>query len=188
MTDQELKDLVASIAVMQAETAAQSVKTDAQMAKSDAKLEKLMATVASVGKQLGGMGRSQGAVAEEFFYNSLRANPVLEGVTYQRVMPHVQISVKKKQAEFDIVMLNGKSVAVIEVKYKVHENDIAQVEKSLKAYRAFYPEHKNFDLYGGIAGFNITPEVAQAAKAKGLFVLKRKGDVFTTDATSMRAF
>ena len=174
MTDQELKDLVASLAVAQAENEVQ--------------LKKMMATVDSVGKQLGGIGRSQGAVAEEFFYNSLLAKPMLEGVAYQRVMHSMQIGSKKKQAEFDIVMVNGKSVAVIEVKYKVHEKDIDQVEKSLKAYRDFYPEHKNFDLYGGIAGFSISPQVTQSAKDKGYFVLKRKGDVFTTDAKSMRAF
>jgi len=58
MTDQELKDLVASLAVSQA-------KTDAQMAKTDAKIEK-------IAKMVGGISNNQGDITEEYFINSLK--------------------------------------------------------------------------------------------------------------------
>jgi hypothetical protein len=166
MTDQELKDLVASLAVAQAKT--------------EAKIDRLS-------ELYGGVSSSQGASEEEFFFNSLSAHPVLGGIKYDRVSPNVTSSKGKKQAEFDIVMVNGKSVAVIEVKYKVHPSDIEKTEKNLKRYREFYPEHKNFDLYGGIAGFSVPADAVKAAKEKGLFVLKRKGDVVATDAKGVRA-
>ena len=223
MTDQELKDLVAGLAVAQAKTDMQLAQTDAQLAKTGAKIDELTALQASssakqdkfdakldrlaelyavnpakkdqfdakldrLAELYGGVSSNQGSAAEEFFYNSLSANPVLGGIKFDRVSPNVTISSRKKQAEFDIVMVNGGSVAVIEVKYKVHPGDLEKAEKSLKRYREFYPEHKGFDLYGGIAGFSVPPDVAKAAKDKGLFVLKRKGDVFTVDAKGMRAF
>ena len=202
MTDQELKDLVAGLAVAQAKTDMQLAQTDAQLAKTGAKIDELTALQASssakqdkfdakldrLAELYGGVSSNQGSAAEEFFYNSLSANPVLGGIKFDRVSPNVTISSRKKQAEFDIVMVNGGSVAVIEVKYKVHPSDLEKVKKSLKRYREFYPEHKGFDLYGGIAGFSVPPDVAKAAKDKGLFVLKRKGDVFTADAKGMRAF
>ena len=195
MTDQELKDLVAGLAVAQAKTDVQLAKTDAQLARTGAKIDELTALQAGSSAKLdrladlyGGVSSNQGSAAEEFFYNSLSANPVLGGIKFDRVSANVNISTKKRTAEFDIVMVNGGSVAVIEVKYKVHPSDLEKTEKTLKRYREFYPEHKGFDLYGGIAGFSVPPDVAKAAKDKGLFVLKRKGDVFTADAKGMRAF
>jgi hypothetical protein len=167
MTDQELKALIASLAAAQAETTR--------------KLDKASAL-------LGNIGQNQGAVAEEFFFNSLAAKPEVGGITFDRIMPNVQVSTKRKQAEFDIVLVNGNSVAVIEVKYKMHPSDIDKAADNLKNYREFYPEFKDYALYGGIAGFSVPPDAVQAAKEKGMFVLKRVGEVLTTDASDMRAF
>ena len=58
MTDQELKNLVASLAI-------ESKKTDEQLKKTDDKLNK-------IAKLLGSIGNNQGDVAEEYFVNSLK--------------------------------------------------------------------------------------------------------------------
>ena len=167
MTDKELKELVASLAVSQAKT--------------DEKLNRLS-------ELYGGVSSNQGSAAEEFFFNSLTANPEVGGIKFDRILPNVQINTKTKQGEFDIVLVNGNSVAVVEVKYKVHPSDIAKATKNLKRYREFYPEHKNYKLYGGIAGFSVPPDAVKAAKEQGLFVLKRVGEVLKTDAKEMRVF
>ena len=57
MTDEELKELIASLAI-------KSDRLDAQMQKTDEKLSR-------IGDMLDGIGKNQGAVAEEFFVNSL---------------------------------------------------------------------------------------------------------------------
>jgi hypothetical protein len=206
MTDQELRELVASLAVksdrldaQQAKTDAQIANTNAQMAKTDEKLSRLseLYGVASdktdqklnrLSELYGGVSSNQGSAAEEFFFNSLTADPEVGGIKFDRIMPNVQINTKTKQGEFDIVLVNGNSVAVVEVKYKVHPSDIAKVTKNLKRYREFYPEHKNYKLYGGIAGFSVPADAVKAAKEQGLFVLKRVGQVVKTDAKEMRAF
>ena len=192
MTDQELKDLVAGLAVksdrMDAQMAEDNrqqterwAKLDALMAESNRKLEKATALV-------GGMGQNQGAVAEEFFFNSLQAKPVLGGVRYDEVFLNVVYDSGKKRAEYDVVMVNGKSVALIEVKYVVHPDDIAKTMKGIESYRSYFPEYKDFDVYGAIAGFKVPPEVAEAAKQQGLMVLKRVGDVMEVDAGEPHRF
>lgn len=209
MTDQELKDLVASLAIAQAKTDAQMAKTDAQMAKTDAQMAKTDAQMAKTDAQIartevqmaktdeklnrlsdwyGGVSSSLGASAEEFFYNTLTANPVLGNIHFDRIMSNIQISTKTKQGEFDIVLINGNSVAVVEVKYKVHPSDIEKTAKNLIRYRELFPEYKNYTLYGGIAGFSVPPDAVKAAKDKGMFVLKRVGEILKTDAKEMRAF
>jgi hypothetical protein len=203
MTDQELKDLVASLAVksdrLDAQLAASQVAAQARMADTEQTLkryaeqsqiasDKTDAKLNRLSEMYGGVSTNLGSAAEEFFFNTLTANPVVGGITFDRVMPNVIAAKKTKQGEFDIVMVNGSSVAVIEVKYKVHPSDIEKTTQNLKRYREFYPEHKNYKLYGGIAGFSVPADAVQAAKAQGLFVLKRVGQVLKTDAKEMRAF
>ena len=239
MTDQELKDLVASLAIksdridaqiaasaaridaQQAKTdaqiAASAARVDAQMAKTDEKLNRLselygiasgktdeklnrlseLYGIASgktdeklnrLSELYGGVSSNLGSAAEEFFFNTLKAHPEVGGITFDRVTPNVMPAKKTKQGEFDIVLVNGSSVAVVEVKFKVHPSDIPKAAKNLKRYREFYPEHKNFKLYGGIAGFSVSPDAVAAAKEQGFFVLKRVGTVLKTDAKEMRAF
>jgi hypothetical protein len=206
MTDNELKELVASLAVAQAKTeAAQAAsqvaqdkfaadnaagfaalreaqaKTDAQMDKTDKKLDK-------VAKMISGMGANQGSVAEEFFYNSLSAKPVLGGIQFDQVTPHFIVGRKGKQSEYDVVMVNGTSVSLIEVKYKAHINDLEQVHEQLKRFRLDCPQFKDYALYGGIAGLSVPNDVSKAAKAQGLFVLKRKGEALEAQIEGMRGF
>jgi hypothetical protein len=50
------------------------------------------------------------------------------------------------------------------------------------------PEYKNYALYGGIAGLSVPNDVSKAAKAQGLFVLKRKGEVLEAQSEGMIAF
>jgi hypothetical protein len=174
MTDQELKDLVASLSVSQAET-------DRQMQETTRKLE-------AIGIRVGNIGQNQGAVAEEFFLNSLQAKPVLGGVRYDDVHHNLRSASGKLQGEYDVVMVNGKSVALIEVKYVVHPHDIAKTIEGIGKYRTLFPQHKDFDIYGGIASFKIAPEVAKLAKDQGLMVLQRSGDVIEVDAGQPHRF
>ena len=203
MTDQELKDLVASLAIksdrIDAQIAASAARIDAQQAKTDAQIAasaaRVDAQMAKTDEKLnrlselyGGVSSNLGSAAEEFFFNTLKAHPEVGGITFDRVTPNVMPAKKTKQGEFDIVLVNGSSVAVVEVKFKVHPSDIPKAAKNLKRYREFYPEHKNFKLYGGIAGFSVSSDAVAAAKEQGFFVLKRVGTVLKTDAKEMRAF
>ncbi len=153
MTDQELKDLVASLAVSQNRTDVQLAKTiatvdglgarvdriSAATEHLDARMDKAAATVESVGKQLGGIGRNQGDVAEEFFYNSLCEKPQLGAIVFDNVVANMEAGRPGHQAEFDIVLNNGASVAVIEVKYKVHPSDLEHAQDNLARYRVMFP-------------------------------------------------
>jgi hypothetical protein len=174
MTDQELKDLVASLAVAQA-------KTDAQIEKTDRKFKTMQA-------MLDGISKNQGSVAEEFFYNSLNNKPVLGDIEFDQVTPHFIVGRKGKQSEYDVVLVNGASVGIVEVKYKAHMNDLEQVHEQIKRFRRDCPQFKDYALYGGIAGLSVPSDVSKAAKAQGLFVLKRKGEALEAQTEGMRGF
>jgi hypothetical protein len=196
MTDQELKDLVASLAV-------KSDRLDAQLAHADSKLEEKLAhmqaqtradlnesarVLKEVSRRMGAMASNQGDVAEEFFYNSLREKMELGGIEFDTIFGNFVVGDKKRNSELDILMVNGKSAALIEVKYKAHVNDLDQVEQKIADYRSLRPEHKDYKIYAGLAGFSVPQDVVEEAHKRGLFVLKRTGDVIEAKTSAMKAF
>jgi hypothetical protein len=117
------------------ETDRQMKETDRQMKETDLKLNKLYATVS-------GIGQNNGAMAEEFFLNGLKAKSEIFGIPYEHV-DRFERHTKKLSGEYDIVLFNGDKIIVVEVKYKLHPNDIADFcERKLNIFKTLFPEFK----------------------------------------------
>ena len=148
MTDQELKDLVASLAV-------ESKKTETD-------------------------------VAEEYFVNSLKEKLQIGSMQFDYLIHNYMIYGKNITDEYDILLINGKSVAIIEVKYKVHPDDIEKIPKKVKNLKKL-PQYSGYTVYAGIAGFHISEKAKKQALKKGYFVLQRKGDIIETYDKNLKA-
>jgi hypothetical protein len=181
MTDNELKELVASLAVAQAKTEALMAKNEIQYAKTDAKLDRLA-------KLYGGVADNLGSSAEEYFYNSLAETKQIGDLHFDNIYERVKGGDPSNQLEYDIVLVNGNCAALIEVKYKVHANALTQLERQLNHFKTHFPMYERMKLYGGVAGFSVPDDVVQSAHEKGYFVLKRSGDTFAVDTQGMKAF
>ena len=174
MNDKELKALVAGLAVAQDRTDAQMARTDAKLAKTAAKIDKLAA-------MYGGVGNNQGAAAEEFYHNSLKADPVLAGTRFDFMDKNVTRSHAGLEDEFDLLLVNGREVFVVEVKYKAHENDLRRLlDEKAPNFRRLFPEHAGRRQRFALAAFHIHDDLKEAALAQGVTVLQRKGDVIET--------
>jgi hypothetical protein len=167
MTDEELKNLVASLAV-------KSASLDAQMQRTDAKLEK-------IGMMLGNIGRNQGDVAEEFFFNSLVDDIHLGTIHFDDISRNELKHRGKIQEEYDLLLTNDNAVGIIEVKYKAHENDLSKLERKLHNFKKLYPRYSDCKVYGALAAFHIHDDLKQTALERGFFVLQRRGNVVYTD-------
>jgi hypothetical protein len=167
MTDQELKDLVASLAI-------ESKKTDEQ-------LRELKESQKRLEKMVGGISNSQGEVAEEFFVNSIAPHQCIGGIKYDMMYPNLSKIKDNLQDEYDIVLVNGKDVAVIEVKYKAHEKDVIKlVQQKYENFKKLYPEYSNYRHHLGLASFKISDDIKQEALRQNIMILQRKGDVIET--------
>ncbi len=114
MTDEELKELVASLAIAQRKTDEQMNRTEEQMRKTDEMLEQKLTVLSEkierVGDLVGNMGRNQGDVAEEFFFNSLADDAHLGSVHFDDITKNQHKQRGKFQEEYDIVMTNGEAI------------------------------------------------------------------------------
>ena len=205
MTDQELKDLVASLAVdsknlhaaqmetrkqieetsaqmkltdeKMKETSAQMKLTDEQMKRTDEKLER-------IGITLGNVTHNQGDVAEEFFLNSLLKDNRLGNIYFDDVVKNMEKHRGQMQEEFDLVLTNGNVIGIVEVKYKAHENDLKKLDRKMQNFKKLFPIYQNYKQYGAIATFHINDDAKKAALSRGYFVLQRSGDLVHTESGS----
>ena len=178
MTDEELKELVASLAIAQKKTDEQMRHTDEML---EHKLTVLSEKIERVGDLVGNMGRNQGDIVEEFFFNSLADDAHLGTVHFDDITKNQHKQRGKFQEEYDIVMTNGEAVGIVEVKYKVHENDLKKLERKMRNFKKLFPIYEAYKLYGAIASFHINDDAKEAALNQGFFVLQRSGNVLQTD-------
>ncbi len=173
-TDKQIQELKVS----QAQTDKQIEETGKQMKETDRKLE-------SIGIQLGNMSKNQGDVAEEYFVNSLKDKLSVAGIKFDALLSNVALQTKKINDEFDILLVNGDSLAIIEVKYKVHPKDVEKLAKKIEHIKIM-PSYKNYKIYAGIAGFKVPSDAIELAYESGYFALQRKGDTIETYASNLK--
>ena len=186
--------VMAELGAAQARTEAAQAETTKVVAETSRRVDETTKVVAetsrklkSIGEQFAGFTTNQGDVAEAFFFNGLLASPEIGGIHFDRVSSKLLVGTAAKKTEFDIVMVNGASVAIIEVKVKPHENDLIQIQTQIEKYKTLFPEHKDFKLYGGIAGLAVPLNVQKKAKELGFFVLEQQGKVVSSATEGMRA-
>jgi Holliday junction resolvase-like predicted endonuclease len=194
MTDDELKALVASLAVdsknlheaqkatdeqMNRNATAQK-ETFEQMRRND---EMLTEKLDRMGITLGNIGKNQGDVAEEFFFQSLIKDNHLGSIHFEDVVKNMEKHRGKIQEEYDLVMTNGDAIAVVEVKYKAHKNDLDKLDRKMKHFKQLFPIYQAFKQYGAIAAFHINDDAKEEALRRGYFVLQRSGDLVHTESS-----
>ena len=185
MTDKELKDLVFSLAI-------ESKKTDEQMkntSKDITRISQEMKTlqqetqkeIKDLGLYIGNIARNQGDIAEEFFVNSISSTLKIGGIQYDELYKNLYKKTKQAEGEFDIVLVNGKQLLMIETKYKAHENDLDNlINKKYKNFKNLYPEYKDYTHNIGLASFYINDDIKEKTLNENVIILQRKGDIIET--------
>ena len=173
MTDDELKALVAGLAVAQDRTDEQMQRnaiaqkaTDEQMKRTDEQMKRTDEKLERIGAMLGNIGENQGAVAEEFFYNSLKDTQTLAGVHYDFIDKNVSRTGNGVSDEFDMILVNGEDVALVEVKYKAHEKDLDKLlTKKINNFKKLFPAYKDSPSFG-VGDFSFVQRTERASLAK----------------------
>ena len=179
-TDKQLNKTsiqIEELSVSQKETDKQLNKTSIQIKEllvsqkeTDRKLDK-------VAKMLGGIGANQGDIAEDFFYNSLVVTNRLGELQFDDVTKNMEKHRGKIHEEYDIFLTNGESIAIIEVKYKAHLQDVKKLDRKFDNFKKLFPIYQDYKLYGAMASFYFNQDTKDKLLAQGYFVLERCGDL-----------
>jgi len=160
-----------------AKTDAQLAKTDAQLAKTDAQLAKTDARLKKLSDMIGGTVNNQGQVVEEFFYRSLAKQLRVGDIKFDAIYRNLTGQAKGVQDEFDIVLANGDTLALFEVKTKAHPNLVeVMLRRKIPNLRKVLPHFKNYKVYAGIASLVTYNELIEEVEKHGLFLLTQQGN------------
>ena len=181
------------IAESQAETERLKAETERQMAERQAEADRRTAEIdrqiEKVSQTLGSWANNQGYFAEEYFFNSFeRGQQNFFGEKFDEIEKNVKGIKKGFKDEYDILLINGKAVGIIEVKYKGHENDIPKVIKKAETFRRNFPEYQNHKVYLGLATMAFYPELEKGCINAGIAVIKQAGDTVIITDEHMKAY
>ncbi len=158
-TPQEINDLMAGLII-------QSKETDRKLSK--------------IGKLVGNMGRNTGAYAEEYFYHRLKNHNQLLNIKFTLIDRDVKREDGKLDGQYDLILHNGQYLFVVEIKYKLHPNDIIKFkEKALPKFKKLFPEYSDKKLYIVLAGMVVIPDCKQLCEDYGFLLLTQAGKDIT---------
>ena len=114
-----------------------------------------------------------------------------DGQKYNNMIPNLEFFGKHGVSliEFDIVLVNGKSIAIIEVKNRIHPKFVKEfAEERLPKFREFFPGFSKHKAYLGIAGFSFSKKVLEEAEKYGICVLRQVGDSIEIKTNNLRVY
>ena len=168
------------------ETAQLQKKYRAEAEKSRIEAEKRMQKLEEL---TGSLANNQGKFAEEYFYNSFESGKQnFFGEKFDEIEKGVKGIEKGFKDEYDILLINGKSIGIIEVKFKAHDNDLPKVIRKAETFRKNFPKYKNHKIYLGFASMSFYPELEQKCIEQGIAVIKQVGDTVVINDTNLKVF
>ena len=181
---------MAELRQSQKETDAMFKETRAQMKETDARFKKTETLISDIGKQMGGISNNNGYFAEQFFAQSLKEKKSIGGINFDEVETNLKHKRRGVTDEFDIVLYNGDSVGIVEVKYVADKGDLTTLmERKAPNFRILYPEYADYKLYLGLAGLSfLNEDVKRQGIAAGVAILEAKGDHAEITADNMKVF
>jgi len=177
----------AEVAKQQAETdrlikanAVQQAATDLQIAETDRLIKEL-------GEQVGGWNNSHGLFAEEYFFNSFnKGKKNFFGEKFDNIKKNLKGIATDD--EFDVVLLNGHSVAIIETKFRARSKDVKSAIKKVNAFKRNYPNYQNHQFYIGMASMVFEKQAETKCIEKGIAIIKQAGDTVIINDKHLKTF
>ena len=188
MSDKELKELVASLAVAQKEltdsVATSQKELSESLATSQREVSELQKETAKqikqTQKQLGELGNKWGTFTEGMAMASL------EKILFEKFqIPAVSQRFKKRMndesIEIDAFGYENSTVntaVVVEIKSHLRDESVEQIEKTLADFPKFFPDHANKKLYGIIACVHAPESIKNLLRKKGIYLAVLHDDIF----------
>lgn len=169
MTDNELKELVASLAVAQKETDRQISALRLSQQETDRQLRQQLK---ELGKQIGGLGEKFGGFTEGMAFPSM-TKILTERFGMEFVTPRVKVKKGSETLELDVFAYansDRNEAFIVEVKSHLRPEALTQLQNILTRFRRFLPEHQDKKLYGMLAVVDAPDDLRQEALAQGFYM------------------
>ena len=170
-TDEKLDKL----AMSQAKTDEKLDKLAMSQAKTDEQLNRTEKAHEKLSKEIRNFIGNYGQTVEEYFFHSLEYSMKLGKIKFNSIRKNVKGMLTEH--EYDIILANSNCVGVIEVKSKLHFEDVATLRKThIDNFKKNFQEYKDYKHYFALASMVTYPDLIEVCKEEGVFLLTQKGD------------
>jgi len=146
------------------------LETDKQFKETDKKFQEIH-------NELGGIGKSNGEIAEEFFFTALDNALQVGKLKFDYIDRKLHRKRNNSEAEYDIILYNNYKVLVVEIKYNFRIDHLhGFYTKQLKRFRTLFPEYSAYKLYGAVAGLVFEAGAIEEAEKYGFYILSQNND------------
>jgi hypothetical protein len=141
-------------------------------------------------RQLGGISNSNGEMAEAYFFNAFKANKFFASEKFDKIKKNMAFIGVEKEAEFDIVLFNGKSIALIEVKYTAKPDNISirKIISRVEIFKLLCPQYKAHKVYLGVAAMSFRKGLEQRLHHAGIATVRQVGKKIVVYDKEVKAF
>ena len=204
VTKEDLAEAILEIKGLQKETAERFKETDGKFKETDGKFKETRKEFQDVAQRfkdtdkfiknlsinIDGISKTQGEITEDYFFNILKENKSIAELKFDNIERNLyQYARHDLKGEYDIIMFNGDSVLIVEIKNKIRNKDINNLKtKQIANFRELFPNYKDFKIYGAVAGFTIKDELVKKANDEGFFVLQKKGDIMVEKHKNIKSY
>jgi hypothetical protein len=151
----------------------QMKRTDEQMKRTDEQMKRNEEKLARMGISFGNLQNNLGEEKEEMFYQYLDKTKKLGNIKFDEVRRNLSDGTR----EYDIVMRNGKYIAIIEVKQKAHPKDVDRlITEQVSSFKENFSLGQNKKVVLALATPTITDKVKKEAEKKGVMLLGQNGN------------
>ena len=154
VTKEDLAEAILEIKGLQKETAERFKETDGKFKETDGKFKETRKEFQDVAQRfkdtdkfiknlsinIDGISKTQGEITEDYFFNILKENKSIAELKFDNIERNLyQYARHDLKGEYDIIMFNGDSVLIVEIKNKIRNKDIAVIPHPFYFYSVKSP-------------------------------------------------
>ena len=168
-------------------------ETDKMIQSLSANIDKNAVAIKETNQAIGGVAKSNGYMAEEAIFNALERDMSFAGIKFDDIDRAKKRKIKKLnlEGEYDVMLKNGDTIALIEIKHRVREGTAHKLAtEKLNNFRKLYSEYEKYEIVLGIGGMSFEGNAIEEAKANGVGVIKIVGEKveYNTDGITTHKF
>nr|VFJ72893.1 MAG: hypothetical protein BECKFW1821C_GA0114237_10404 [Candidatus Kentron sp. FW] len=148
------------------ETAKQMRETDRKMRETDRRLKKAEDLFTS----------QWGRLVESLVEGGLVSLLQEHDISVHRTIRRVRGCYEGQNYEFDILVINGDELVIVEVKTTLRPGDITKFVGKLDKCKVWMPEYASRKILGGVAFIQADADADRMAENQRLFVIRATGD------------
>jgi hypothetical protein len=159
-----------------AEAEQRNAEADRRSAEADRTMEELKKQVQATTEAVNNLTTRWGRFVEEMVEPAVVQLFQERGIDVTQTMSRLKSKRPGAALEIDILAVNGSELVAVECKSRLSKDDVDDFLDRLQRFKLAFPQFRDFQVYGAVAGIEIDQGIDSYAYRRGLFVIKQSGE------------